>query len=133
MPHNVHHEVRELKQSPQEQLEPSMNRSVVFSTVMAISLTMPVFAFAEGNNDQNNRGRDEHAQQNERGAGPNHAYHKGDRLPAAEHSKQYEVNDWRDRNMREPPEGHHWVRSGDDYVLAAIATGVIADIVLSHH
>lgn len=110
-----------------------MNRNVIFSTVIAMSLTMPVFAFAEGNGDQNNRGRDEHAQQNERGAGPNHAYHKGDRLPAAEHSKQYEVNDWRGRNMREPPEGHHWVRSGDDYVLAAIATGVIADIVLSHH
>ena len=109
-----------------------MNRNVIFSAVIAISLTMSGFAFAEGMGDQNNRGRDENAQQNERGAGPNQAYHRGDRLPAAEHSKQYEVNDWRTRNLREPPEGHHWVRSGNDYVLAAVATGVIADIVLNH-
>jgi Ni/Co efflux regulator RcnB len=106
-----------------------MNRNVICSGVIAIFLTMPGFAFAE---DQNNRGRDEHAQQDERGAGPNHAYHRGDRLPAAEHRKEYEVNDWRSRNLRQPPEGHHWVRSGNDYVLAAIATGVIADIALHH-
>ena len=105
-----------------------MNRNVIFSAVVALSLATPGFAFAE---DQNNRGRDEHAQ-NEGGAGPNHSYHKGDRLPAAEHTKQYEVTDWRTRNLREPPAGHHWVRSGNDYVLAAVATGVIADIVLNH-
>jgi Ni/Co efflux regulator RcnB len=107
-----------------------MNRNVILSAVFAMSLTMPGLAFAEGNGEQD-RGHDEHAQQNERGAGPNHSYHKGDRLPAAEHTKQYEVNDWRGRNMREPPRGYHWVRSGNDYVLAAIATGVIADILLS--
>jgi Ni/Co efflux regulator RcnB len=105
-----------------------MNRNLIFSAVMALSLAAPAFAFAE---DQNNRAREEHAQ-NERGAGPNHAYHKGDRLPAAEHTKQYEVSDWRSRNLREPPAGHHWVRSGDDFVLAAIATGVIADVALNH-
>ncbi len=108
-----------------------MNRNVVFSAVMAMSLAMPGFALAEGNGEQG-RGHDEHGQQNERGAGPNHSYHKGDRLPAAEHRKEHVVNDWRARNMREPPKGYHWVRSGDDYVLAAIATGVIADILLNH-
>ena len=30
------------------------------------------------------------------------------------------------------PRGYHWVRSGDDYVLAAIATGVILQTLLSH-
>ena len=105
-----------------------MNRSVIFAAVVAMSLVVPGFSFAEGPGDRH----DEHAQEGERGAGPNHSYHKGDRLPAAEHSKQYEVNDWRTRNLREPPEGHHWVRSGNDYVLAAVATGVIADIVLNH-
>jgi Ni/Co efflux regulator RcnB len=107
-----------------------MNRNLIFSALMALSLTTPGFASAE-DNDRNNRGREEHAQ-NERGAGPNHSYHKGDRLPAAEHTKQFEVNDWHSRNLREPPNGYHWVRSGDDFVLAAVATGVIADILLSH-
>jgi Ni/Co efflux regulator RcnB len=106
-----------------------MNRNLVFSTVVAVSLVMPMFALAEGNMEQD-RGRDQHAQ-NERGAGPNHSYHKGDRLPEAEHRKEYEVNDWHARNMREPPNGYHWVRSGDDFVLAAVATGVIADVLLT--
>jgi Ni/Co efflux regulator RcnB len=108
-----------------------MNRSVISAAIVALSLTLPAIAFAQ-DRDQNNRGRDEHARDNEPGAGPNHSYHRGDRLPAAEHRKEYEVNDWRSRNLREPPAGHHWVRSGDDYVLAAIATGVIADIALHH-
>jgi Ni/Co efflux regulator RcnB len=95
-----------------------------------MSLAAPGFALAQG--DQN-RGRDEHVQQNERGAGPRHDYHNGDRLRPEDHVKRYEVSDWRERKLREPPAGHHWVRSGDDYVLAAIATGVIADIVLSPH
>jgi Ni/Co efflux regulator RcnB len=108
-----------------------MNRNVVALAVIAMSLTMPGLAFAEDRGHED-RGHDDHGQQNERGAGPNHAYHRGDRLPAEEHTRQHEVTDWRSRNMREPPPGHHWVRSGDDYVLAAIATGVIADIVLHH-
>jgi hypothetical protein len=128
----VHHEARESKQTLQEQSESSMNRNLVFSALMAASLALPGLAFAEGNGERNDRGQDEHAQQNERGAGPNHSYHKGDRLSAEDHNKRYEVNDWHSRNMREPPAGYHWVRSGDDFVLAAIATGVIADILLHH-
>ena len=107
-----------------------MNRKLLFSAVMAISLAAPGLALAQGDS---NRGRDEHAQQDERGAGPQHAYHKGDRLRPEEHTKENVVTDWRGQHLREPPPGHHWVRSGDDYVLAAIATGVIADVVLSQH
>ncbi len=66
------------------------------------------------------------------GAHHEQEYHRGDRLAANEHRDEYVVNDWRERGLREPPEGHHWVRSGDDFVLAAIATGVIADIALHH-
>jgi Ni/Co efflux regulator RcnB len=106
-----------------------MNRHIACSAFVALALSLPALAFAEGN-DRDNR-RDDHAQ-NERGAGPHHAYHKGDRLPAEERRNEYVVNDWHSRNLREPPAGHHWVRSGDDYVLAAIATGVIADIALNH-
>jgi len=105
-----------------------MNKSLALSALVAMSLTMPVLVFAEGPSD--NRDRENHAQQ-ERGAGPNHSYHKGDRLPPEEHRQEHVVNDWHSRNMREPPNGYHWVRSGDDFVLAAIATGVIADILLT--
>lgn len=66
-----------------------------------------------------------------RGAGPHHGFYKGDRLPNEWRSRQYVVNDWRGHHLRQPPRGYHWVQTGTDYVLVAIATGVIAQIILS--
>ena len=65
-----------------------------------------------------------------RGAGPDHNWHKGDRVPASYRDKRYEVTDWKARHLRQPPRGYHWVNVNGDYVLAAIATGVIADMLL---
>ncbi|WP_414674473.1 RcnB family protein [Luteibacter sp.] len=40
------------------------------------------------------------------------------------------VDDYRERHLREPPRGYRWQRAdNDDFILVAIATGVIADIV----
>ena len=109
-----------------------MNIKAVIPTIMAMSMITAGFAFAQDNGNRNDRSGNENAQQEkERGAGPNHQYHRGDRLPASEHTKQYVVNDWRGHNLRAPPNGYHWVQSGDDFVLVAIATGVIADLLLS--
>lgn len=72
--------------------------------------------------------RDDHA----RGAGPDHSWHKGDRIPASYRDKRYEVTDWKARHLRQPPRGYHWVSVNGDYVLAAVATGVIADLLLNN-
>jgi len=40
------------------------------------------------------------------------------------------VNDWRARHLSPPPRGYHWVQTGGDYVLVAIATGVILQLLL---
>ena len=71
---------------------------------------------------------DEH----ERGAGPQHSWHKGDRIPDNYRDKRYEVSDWKAHNLRQPPSGYHWVNVNGDYVLAAVATGVIADLLLNN-
>jgi len=42
------------------------------------------------------------------------------------------VNDWRARRWAPPPAGYHYVQAGSDVVLAAIATGLIASIILAH-
>ena len=107
-----------------------MNRRTACTAFAALALTLPALAIAEDRDDRRDDRRDEHAQ--ERGAGPRHDYRKGDRLRAEDHRNEYVVNDWRERRLHEPPHGYHWVRSGDDFVLAAIATGVIADIALNH-
>ena len=66
-----------------------------------------------------------------RGVGPNHSWYRGDRLPYQWRSHQYVVDDWRGHHLYAPPRGYQWVQSGGDYVLVAIATGLIAAILLN--
>lgn len=67
-----------------------------------------------------------------RGGGPRHDLRRGQRLHQEYRSQRYVVSDWRARHLSAPPRGHHWVRAGNDYVLAAIATGIIAQVLLSN-
>lgn len=67
-----------------------------------------------------------------RGAGPDRRFHQGERLPTDYRSKQYVVEDWRGHKLNAPPRGHRWVQVGADYVLIAIATGVITQIILNN-
>jgi Ni/Co efflux regulator RcnB len=68
----------------------------------------------------------------ERGAGPDRAYYRGDRLPYGYRGPQYVVEDWRGHGLRTPPRGYHWVQTGGDYVLVAITTGIILELLLNH-
>ena len=138
-----------------------MNSKAVVSAIMAMCLTAGGSALAEGNGDRNDRGHNEQGQRggqqnhrdNEgrqsdrresqdraihdarrdgRGAGPSHAFYRGDRLPVEYRHRQYVVDDWRGHHLSAPPRGYHWVQTGSDYVLIAIATGIIAQLLLSH-
>lgn len=78
--------------------------------------------------------RDYDGRRNDRhwdGAGPRHDIRRGGRLPDQYRNRQYVVDDWRGHRLRQPPRGYHWVQTGGDYVLAAIATGVIADMIIN--
>ena len=52
----------------------------------------------------------------------------GQRIPAA-YSRGYVVNDYNRYGLRAPPRGYHYVRSGNDVVLAAIAGGLITAVI----
>ena len=58
-------------------------------------------------------------------------YHRGGHLPNEYRNRNYEV-DYCEHHLQRPPAGHRWVQVGADYVLVAIATGVIANIILNH-
>jgi Ni/Co efflux regulator RcnB len=72
------------------------------------------------------------ATRDERGAGPNHSYRQGSRLPPEYRSRQYVVDDWRGHQLSAPPRGYHWVQNGSDYLLVAIGTGLIMQLLLSN-
>jgi len=60
-------------------------------------------------------------------------YKRGGRVPVEYRGPRYVVTDWRHDHLREPPRGYHWVRSDNgDFLLVAIATGIITDILLHH-
>ncbi|WP_266160667.1 RcnB family protein [Dyella silvatica] len=42
----------------------------------------------------------------------------------------YIVRDYGYYRLRPPPRGYHWVRSDNDYLLVAIATGIILDMAI---
>lgn len=70
--------------------------------------------------------------QDARGAGPNHQFHRGERLSPEYRNRYYVVDDWRGHRLSAPPRGYYWVQAGADYVLVAIATGIIVDLLLNH-
>ena len=57
---------------------------------------------------------------------------QGAYLPQEYRSERYVINDWQERRLSAPPRGSHWVSAGNDYVLAAVATGLIAAVLLNH-
>ncbi len=94
---------------------------------------------SHGNNEWRGnewRGRDHRADRyhhrGERGAGPNYSYYRGSYLPPQYRTRQYVVEDWRGHRLSAPPRGHYWVQSGSDYLLVAIATGVVVALLLNN-
>ncbi len=57
-------------------------------------------------------------------------FQRGGYIPHEYRGRQYAVNDWRARHLNAPPPGQQWVQAGSDYALIAIATGLIAQLVL---
>ncbi|HEY9540398.1 MAG TPA: RcnB family protein, partial [Luteimonas sp.] len=58
---------------------------------------------------------------------------RGHRYYRAGYGRTYVVNDYYSYGLRRPPSGYYWRRSdAGDYLLVAIATGIIADLILSH-
>jgi Ni/Co efflux regulator RcnB len=151
--------VREANVARPNKVELNMNSKAVVSAIVAMCLTMGGPAIAQNHGDRNDRGRNEQAQpggqqdrrdesrpdrgeyqnrannderRDERGAGQNHQFRRGDRLPVEYRHRNYVVDDWRAHNLSAPPRGYHWVQTGGDYVLVAIATGIILQLLLSH-
>ena len=55
------------------------------------------------------------------------AWRRGSSLPP--YYRGYVVNDYYRYHLRQPPRGYAWYRVGNDYLLAAIASGIIFDII----
>ncbi|HUR89578.1 MAG TPA: RcnB family protein [Ramlibacter sp.] len=58
-------------------------------------------------------------------------WRRGAHIPREYMARQYWVEDWRAHRLAAPPRGYQWVQVGNDYVMVAIATGIIAQLLLA--
>jgi Ni/Co efflux regulator RcnB len=56
---------------------------------------------------------------------------RGDRLYRSYWGPNYYVDDWQSHHLRRPPRGYRWVHVDNDYLLVAITTGIIFQIMLN--
>jgi hypothetical protein len=56
-----------------------------------------------------------------------HQWHQGEHY----HGDRYAVHNWQHYHLRPPPPGYEWVQDGGQFVMIAVATGIIADIIVN--
>lgn len=98
---------------------------IAIATLMSVA---SIASVADARNNDNNNG-------NHRGWGheqqSNHHWQRGERMGYNNWQNAQRI-DYRQHHLRAPPRGYEWRQSNGDYVLAAVATGVIASIILSN-
>jgi Ni/Co efflux regulator RcnB len=57
---------------------------------------------------------------------------RGQRLDQRYRDNRYYVSDYHRHGLRAPPRGYRWQRVNDQYVMAAIATGLIASVIIAN-
>jgi Ni/Co efflux regulator RcnB len=130
-----------------------MKSKALVSVLIGVTcLTAPVLSFAD--HDDGWRGDDRHWEHHEgrhwdrddrrdhdwdrrhewredrEWRGERHEWRRGGYVPREYWGPRYYVRDWRAYHLYEPPYGYRWVSVNGDFVLAAIATGIIANVIL---
>lgn len=58
---------------------------------------------------------------------------KGQRLDRAYRDNRYYVSDYRRYGLRQPPRGYRWQRVDNQFLLTAVATGLIASVIIANN
>ena len=124
-------------------------KRLLFAVSLAIACIAPSVAFAHDDDDHRHRGHYDrhydHDDDDDRGhyRGEKHKrkhkgwkrehYRRGERIEVVYVEPRYYVDDYHHYRLRQPPRGHRWIRTDDGkFILVAVATGIIADILLHH-
>jgi Ni/Co efflux regulator RcnB len=106
----------------------------------AIALTIVATpAFAQDRDDHRDRDQrpqygqtvqdDRHDDRRQQSRANYRQWRKGERFDYRQARDYRVVNDYRAYRLAPPPRGYHYVRSGNDVVLVAVTTGIIAGII----
>jgi Ni/Co efflux regulator RcnB len=107
------------------------------SALVVAAMLVPAMAMAQPGRDDHrgpDRGPGGPAMHGPARGGPGapggfHRFNKGDRFDRGV-AQNYAPVDYRHyHGLRRPPRGYHWVRNGNDAVLVAISTGIVASVI----
>jgi Ni/Co efflux regulator RcnB len=113
-----------------------MKRTLMAAAAAVFALTGGA-AMAQPNGHDNDR--DHHGYQDNRGPQDNrgqyihHAEWKRGHQMRHEDWSRGERVDWRSHHLHQPPRGYEWRQVDGNYVMAAVATGLIASIIANSH
>jgi Ni/Co efflux regulator RcnB len=112
-----------------------MKSTAIACVIAAVSLGFGSLSYAQGydygNRDGRSHDRNEHRDSRQgwqTGQYPQRQYEP-------RHLQPHYVNDWRAHHPYAPPYGYQWVRADDggDFLLVAIATGLIANLRINQY
>lgn len=105
----------------------------IFTAAIAVFLISGAGAgAASAQPHDDHRGSDDHHGSFDHRGGPHHNWRRGGRIDRDDWSRGQRF-DYRAHHLRRPPRGYEWREVDGNYVLAAVATGIIADILLNSH
>ena len=124
-------------------------KRLLLAVSLALLASFPLSAFADDDHDHDHRGYYSHHHGDDddddrryyRHHGKKHKhkgwkrarYRRGDRIEVVHVERRDYVDDYEHYHLRRPPHGHRWIRTDDGkYLLVAVASGIIADILLHH-
>jgi Ni/Co efflux regulator RcnB len=109
-----------------------MKRLLIATTALTLLVAPLSAAFAKDHGDRpDNRGD---AMTNDRHDNGRHrGWYKGGRIEHNDWNRGERINDYGYYRLSRPPVGYEWRRVDDNYVLAAVAGGLIASVILANH
>ena len=113
-------------------------KRIVSLLATAVLLAGTASAFAQPNRDDRNQGRDNHSQgpsMSMKGMDMSHQHSdwkKGGHIARDDWGRGAQI-DYREHHLRRPPRGYEWRQVDNNYVLAAVATGLIASVIMANH
>jgi len=107
-----------------------MKRILIAAAALSLLAAPLSGAFAQPRNDHHDDHRGNSMMMMH---GPRHDWHKGGRIERNDWNRGTRISDYRHYHLSRPPRGYEWRRVDDNYVLAAVAGGLIASVILASH
>jgi Ni/Co efflux regulator RcnB len=112
-----------------------MKRLLIATTALTLLVAPLSGAFAQGRNDRHDDNRNNsmmmQRHDNDLHDNNNHNWRKGGRIERNDWNRGRRVSDWQHRHLQRPPRGYEWRQVDNNYVLAAVAGGLIASVILA--